>query len=35
MMCANGKGVQQNYAEAGKWWIKPAEGGDMAATRFA
>ena len=35
MMYANGKGVQQNYAEAGKWWIKAAEGGDLAAARFA
>ena len=29
MLYANGKGVQQNYAEAGKWWIKAAEGGDL------
>src|SRR5437016_14112087 len=35
MMYANGKGVQQNYAEAGKWWIKAAEQGDLAAARFA
>ena len=34
-MYANGKGVQQNYAEAGKWWIKAAEGGDLAAARHA
>jgi hypothetical protein len=33
MMYANGKGVQQNYAEAGKWWIKAAEGGDLTAAR--
>jgi TPR repeat protein len=33
MMYANGKGVQQNYAGAGKWWIKAAEGGDRAAAR--
>jgi hypothetical protein len=33
MMYANGKGVQQNYAEAGKWWIKAAEGGDVTAAR--
>ncbi len=33
MMYANGKGVQQNYAEAGKWWIKASEGGDLLATR--
>jgi TPR repeat protein len=25
MMYANGKGVQQNYAEAGNWWKKAAE----------
>ena len=35
MLYANGKGVQQNYAEAGKWWIKAAEGGDLAAARHA
>jgi hypothetical protein len=35
MMYANGKGVLQNYAEAGKWWIKAAEGGDLAAARHA
>jgi hypothetical protein len=35
MLYANGKGVQQNYAEAGKWWIKAAEGGDVAAARHA
>ena len=35
MMYANGKGVQQNYAEAGKWWIKAAEGGDLKAARHA
>jgi hypothetical protein len=33
MMYANGKGVQQNYAEAGKWWIKASEGGDPLAAR--
>jgi TPR repeat protein len=33
MMYANGKGLQQNYEEAGKWWIKAAEGGDLAAAR--
>jgi TPR repeat protein len=33
MMYANGKGVQQNYAEAGKWWVKAAEGGDLQAAR--
>jgi len=35
MMYANGKGVQQNYGEAGKWWIKAAEGGDLIAARHA
>jgi hypothetical protein len=35
MMYANGKGVQQNYEEAGKWWVKAAEGGDLAAARHA
>ena len=35
MMYANGKGVPQNYAEAGKWWIKAAEGGDLVAARHA
>ena len=33
MTYANGKGVQQNYAEAGKWWIKASEGGDLIAAR--
>jgi hypothetical protein len=33
MMYASGKGVQQNYAEAGKWWIKAAAGGDLLAAR--
>ncbi len=31
MLYANGKGVQQNYAEAGKWWVKAAEGGHLLA----
>jgi hypothetical protein len=31
MMLAVGKGVQQNYAEAGKWWLKAAEGGHLLA----
>ena len=35
MMYANGRGVQQNYAEAGKWWIKAAEGGDLKSARHA
>jgi len=35
MMYASGKGVQQNYEEAGKWWVKAAEGGDLVAARYA
>jgi TPR repeat protein len=35
MMYANGKGVQQNYAEAGKWWSKAGTAGDLAAARHA
>ena len=35
MMFANGKGVNQDYAEAGKWWVKAAEGGDLVAARHA
>jgi hypothetical protein len=35
MLYANGRGVHQDYAEAGKWWIKAAEGGDLAAARHA
>jgi hypothetical protein len=35
MMYANGKGVQQNYAEAGKWWSTAAAAGDLAAARHA
>jgi TPR repeat protein len=35
MMYANGKGVRQNYAEAGKWWMKATEGGDLDAGRLA
>ena len=35
MLYANGRGVQQSYAEAGKWWIKAAEAGDLAAARYA
>jgi hypothetical protein len=31
MMYANGKGVQQDYAEAGKWWVRAAEGGHVLA----
>ena len=35
MLYANGRGVEQNYAEAGKWWVKAAEGGDLKAARSA
>ncbi len=35
MMYANGKGVEQNYSEAGKWWIKGAEGGNLHAAMNA
>jgi hypothetical protein len=35
MMYADGKGVQQNYAEAARWWVKAAEGGDLDAGRLA
>lgn len=35
MMYANGKGVEQDYAEAGKWWLKAASGGDLVAARHA
>ncbi len=35
MMYANGKGVMQNYAEAGKWWTKAASSGDLIAARHA
>lgn len=35
MMYANGKGVQQNYAEAGKWWLKAGAAGDLVAARHA
>jgi TPR repeat protein len=35
MMYANGGGVQQSYAEAGKWWNRAAEGGDLIAARHA
>ena len=35
MMYATGKGVGQNYAEAGKWWIKAAEGGNLHAAMNA
>jgi len=35
MMYANGKGVQQNYVEAGKWWSKAAAGGHVLAAANA
>jgi TPR repeat protein len=35
MLYANGKGVRQNYAEAGKWWMRASEGGDLDAGRLA
>ena len=31
MMYATGKGVQQDYTEAGKWFLTAAEGGDLRA----
>jgi TPR repeat protein len=27
--------VEQNYAEAGKWWVKAAEGGNLHAASHA
>jgi TPR repeat protein len=35
MMYANGRGVQQDYAQAGQWWIKAAEGGNFRAAMNA
>lgn len=35
MMYANGKGVQQDYVEAGKWWSKAAVGGHALAAKNA
>jgi Sel1 repeat len=35
MMYANGKGVQQDYVEAGKWWSKAAAGGHVLAAANA
>lgn len=35
MMYANGKGVEQNYAEAGKWWNKAAAAGHLLAATNA
>jgi hypothetical protein len=33
MMYANGKGVQQDYKEAGEWWAKASAGGHALATQ--
>jgi hypothetical protein len=35
LMYANGKGTQQNYAEAAKWWVKAAEAGHLQAASHA
>ncbi|MEZ5402402.1 MAG: HEAT repeat domain-containing protein [Bryobacteraceae bacterium] len=35
LMYSNGKGVEQNYPEAVKWWTKVALTGDAAAARHA
>ncbi|MDQ6677537.1 MAG: sel1 repeat family protein [Acidobacteriota bacterium] len=35
MMYATGKGVEQNYPEAAKWWVKAAEGGHFLAAQNA
>jgi hypothetical protein len=35
LMWANGKGVVQNYIEAGKWWSKAGEGGHALAAANA
>jgi predicted esterase len=35
MLYANGTGVQQNYAEARKWWQKAADGGHVLAASSA
>ena len=34
-MYANGKGTQQNYAEAAKWWVKAADAGHLQAASHA
>ncbi len=31
LLYANGKGTEQNYAEAAKWWMKAAEAGHLQA----
>ena len=35
MLYVNGKGVEQNYAEARKWFVKAAEGGHRLAAESA
>jgi TPR repeat protein len=35
MLYANGQGTQQNYAEAGQWWLKAGAAGDLVAARHA
>jgi hypothetical protein len=35
LLYAVGKGVQQDYAEAGRWWVKAAEGGHVRAADHA
>ena len=35
MLYATGKGVAQNYVEAGKWWMKAGAAGDLDAARHA
>lgn len=35
MMYANGKGVEQSFAEAAKWWVKAAESGHVLAASHA
>lgn len=35
MLYANGKGVEQNYGESRKWFVKAAEGGHPLAAESA
>jgi TPR repeat protein len=35
MLYANGQGVQQNYGESRKWFVKAAEGGHKLAVESA
>jgi TPR repeat protein len=35
MLYANGKGVEQNYGESKKWFVKAAEGGHKLAAESA